>query len=420
MDSFYDIIILGGGFGGLHCALSLSKFKGKVLLVDKNNYHLFKPLLYQIAAGALSPAKIADSFREILRHQKNTYVLMDEVKKINKNEKYIETSENKIFFKKLVVALGNKQSFFGNSSWKEKTLGLSSLDDALRLRAKIYQSYEQAENCHDDRRIEELLNFVVVGGGPTGVELAGAISEIANETLKNDFRYICPKKTKVTVLEAGDYILGQYDPETSKKAKLFLEELGVEVLTSTKVEKIDKGEVYFSEGTIKSANIFWAAGNQGQDVCRHLSNEMTKDGKIKVNQDLTIKESDDVFVIGDASYLEENGKPLPALAPVAMQQGKFVADKLMGKEKDKSFHYFDKGSLATIGKSKAVGEIRKLKLHGFFAWLIWSVVHLYYLILSRDRFFVFTTWVYHYFTSERGSRIILERYRKTPLRGDTH
>ena len=422
MKKKFNTIIVGGGFGGLHCAISLNKHEQDVLLVDQNNYHLFIPLLYQVATAGLSSTQVATPIREIIQAHKNTSVIKGSLNNIYPDKNQIQVDGENYEFENLVLAIGDKPSYFGNNHWKENSMALKSLDDALRIRNQILKSYEKAEISDDINEIQRLLTFVIIGAGPTGVELAGSISEIANETLIKDFKNIDPSQTKIYLLEAAGDVLGFYTHETSQNALKDLDSLGIYTLTEKMVKDIQKGKVIYQSTEVEdpdnskaeeliAENIFWAAGNEGHPIVEQLDCELTKNKKVKVADDLSLKNRNNIFVIGDAAYKEQDGKPLPGQAPVAIQQGKYVADVIIEKqlpEKRKPFRYTNKGSMATIGRKKAVGEIRGVKVKGTLAWLMWSFIHLFYLIQNRNRIFTFINWGFLYIWRESGARIIHE------------
>lgn len=410
------IIIIGGGFGGLTVAKSLKNSKHDILLIDKTNHHLFQPLLYQVATAALSPADIAAPIREILNKQKNVKVIMGEVTDINLDLKKVYMSNLTFDYDYLIIAVGSRHSYFGNDEWEKYAPGLKTINDALYIREKMLLSFEKAELLSDKKEIEKLLTFVIVGGGPTGVELAGAISEIAKRTMLKDFRNINPANTKIILVEASDRILPAFDPDLSMKAKHSLEKLGVKILLDSKVKLINEHGVQINSDFIETYNVLWAAGNKVQPLVEKLNHafkadrvQKDKSGRVIVEKDCSIKNYPDVFVIGDAALFIDNGRPLPGIAPVAIQQGKYVANiikKNISKEQREPFKYFDKGIMATVGKVRAVAQIWKIKVNGLLAWLIWSFVHILYLIGFRNRYRVMAEWIWLYITNRNGIRLI--------------
>ncbi len=405
------VVIIGGGFGGLNVALRLKNRKVDIQLVDKVNHHLFQPLLYQVATAALSPRDIAIPIREILKRQTNTTVMMNEVISINKHAQTITLANGTILpFDYLIVSVGTRHSYFGKERWEKHAPGLKTLPDALRIRTKILLTFEQAEMCNRVSDSEALLNFVVVGGGPTGVELAGAIAEIAHTTMVENFRKIDPSKTQIYLVEAAPHILPSYPEDLSRKAQTTLEHMGVRVLTNTKVVDITEDKVELDHGVIHSRNVLWAAGNQAPALLQTLDTPLDRQGRAIIEKDLTIPHHPNIFVIGDASRLDDDKcEALPGVAPVAIQQASYVA-KVIGKHipKDKRnpFRYFDKGSMATIGKAKAIVAMGKWHFSGLIAWLVWCFIHVVYLIDFRNRALVMLQWSWWYLTGQRSSRLI--------------
>lgn len=403
------VIIIGGGFGGLSAAKKITSPNIEVTLIDKTNHHLFQPLLYQVATAALSPADIAAPIRGILRSRKNIRVIMGYVEQIDVENKKIFLENETLEYDYLIVSIGSRHSYFGNDEWEKYAPGLKTISDALKIREKILLSYEKAERSHDENEINKYLTFAVIGGGPTGVELAGAISEIAHKTLMKDFRKIDPAKAKVILIEAANRILGTYDISLSEKAKASLESLGVTVLLNKKVTNISSDKISLGEETIEAANIIWAAGNKIPAIIKYLNSETDRAGRVLVLPDCSIKNHPEVFVIGDAALFIENNKPLPGIAPVAIQQGKYVG-KIINRQIDfskrKPFEYFDKGTLATIGRARAVMQIGKFKISGFIAWSAWVFIHIMYLIGFRNRYKVLAEWMWYYISYKHGIRLI--------------
>jgi NADH dehydrogenase len=405
------VIVIGGGFAGLNVIRHLKTDQFDVLLLDKKNHHLFQPLLYQVASAALSPADIAFPLREVVKDRKNTTVLMGEVTKINKEMQTITLAPDLIFpYDYLVVAPGAKHSYFGNDHWETFAPGLKTLPDALSIRETILLSFEKAERLDHPDEAEKYLNFIVIGGGPTGVEMAGAIAEIAYTTLFKNFRRIHPEKAKVFLIEAAPRILPPYPPSLSQRAQKDLERMGVTVLLNTKVTNITENGVQTETLFIPARNIIWAAGNQAAPLLKELDTPLDRQGRVIVEPDLTIPHHPNVFVIGDAACsMTARGTPLPAVATAAVQQGCYVG-KILSKEipfqERKPFKYFDKGSLATIGKAKAVASVRGLKFSGFFAWIVWAFVHILYLVGFKNRYSVLLQWYFHYISGLRGARLI--------------
>ena len=407
-----NIVIIGAGFGGLTVAKELAKKEFEITLIDKTNHHLFQPLLYQVATAALSPADIAIPIRSVFSENKNVEVLLGEVKSIDREKKKVYFNGSELDYDYLVIATGSRHSYFGKDEWEKYAPGLKTLNDALKIREKILLSLEAAELEKDPVRKQKYLNFVIIGGGPTGVELAGAISEIVNKNLIPDFRNIDAKMTKVYMIEALPNILSSYPEKLSQKALEDLKKLEVEVILKERVTEINENGVKLSNRFIESKNILWAAGNQTLPLVKNLGVETDKLGRVLVNNDLSIAGEKNIFVIGDtAAAKNEKGENLPAIAPVAIQQAKYVAkvisNDLMEKP-HKKFRYKDRGTMATIGKAKAVALIKGLKLTGLIAWLAWSLVHVLFLISFRNKLRVMSEWMWHYLTNRPGIRLIVK------------
>ncbi len=408
------VVIIGGGFGGMNVAKSLANTSYEVTIIDKANHHLFQPLLYQVATAALSPGDIATPIRSVFTKQQNVKVVLGEVVEISKTDLVVQLAEGDVIpFDYLVIATGAEYNYFGNDDWEKSAPGLKSLDDALRIRERILVSLEQAEKIPDLEDRRPYLTFVVIGGGPTGVEMAGSIAEIAKRNMMRDYRNFHRNETNVYLVEAAGGVLNGFSESLSDNALETLTQMGVHVLLNSPVEEIRKDGVQLKNQFIETPNIIWAAGVSGTDLTNNLGEETDRIGRIKVNDDLSIPNHPNIFVIGDAAYFEdENGKPLAGVAPVAMQQGKYVG-KLLKNESNaasrKPFKYIDKGTMATIGRAKAVADIKGFKLTGFFAWLIWGVIHIFFLIGFRNRFRVFAEWIWHYITFKRGVRLIAHK-----------
>ena len=405
-------VILGGGFGGLNAAKKLGNTKLDVWLIDKTNHHLFQPLLYQVASAALSPGDIAMPIREILAGYNNITVLMGDVVAIDKSEKKISfRNGEQLSFDYLIVALGARHSYFGKNEWEEFAPGLKTLVDALKIRERILISFEKAERCDSITEAKKYLNFLIVGGGPTGVEMAGAIAEIAYETMLKNFRRIDTTKTKIYLVEGSPHILPSFPESLCKKATSVLERFGVNVMTHQRVTSITKEGVMIGDLFIPTHNVFWAAGNQASPVLQTLDTPLDKQGRAIVDTDLSIPNFPDIFVIGDAACAidPKTKTPFAGLASVAIQQGRYVAKQIRThteKSKRPPFRYFDKGTMATIGKTKAIGVFKGIKFSGFAAWVAWCFVHILYLIGFRNRIAVLTHWLFSYFTNQRGARLI--------------
>lgn len=405
------VVILGGGFGGLSAAKALGNSKNEAWLIDKTNHHLFQPLLYQVASAALAPGDIAVPIREILSPFENVTVIMGEVTAIDKDKmEVVLKNGDRIGYEYLIVALGARHSYFGKDEWEAFAPGLKTLQDALKVRERILMSFEKAERCDSISEARKYLNFVIIGGGPTGVEMAGAISEIAYQTMLKNFRRIDTTKTKIHLIESSKTILPVYPEKLSLKAQKYLEHFGVNVITGKRVTEITKEGVSIESLFIPAENVLWAAGNQASPILQTLNVPLDKQGRVSVDKDLSIPEHPEIFVIGDAACAKDNeGNPLPALAPVAVQQGKYVAQMIrrrLPKAERPPFSYFDKGTMATIGKTKAIGMFGKIQFSGFIAWLGWCFIHILYLIGFRNRLVVLMQWLFSYFSAQRGSRLI--------------
>ena len=417
MSDRKHVVIVGGGFGGIYLAKKLKKADVDITIIDKNNHHLFQPLLYQVATAALSPGDIAVPIRAILGERKGLKVLLGNVTEVNKKDKFVSLENGRqINFDYLVLAPGAQYNYFGNDDWKQHAPGLKSVGDALQIRERILLSLEKAEQLEDPKLREPYLTFVVIGGGPTGVEMAGAIAEIAKRNMMRDYNTFSKNETRIFLVEAAPKILNGYPDSLSERARESLEDMGVRVLLNTPVTDIGHHKVSFSEGTINTPNIIWAAGVAASPLLSSLETEQDRTGRVVVNDDLSIPGHSNIFVIGDAAHKKDkNDNPLPALAPVAIQQGEFlgtmIRDEINGEDRQ-AFHYVDKGTMATIGRAKAVADIRGFKFSGFFAWILWSVVHIFFLIGFRNRFRVFVEWMWHYFTFKRGVRLITDRFSK--------
>ena len=406
------VVIIGSGFGGLTAAKALRRADVDLLVLDKTNHHLFQPLLYQVATAALSPADIAVPIREILRHQANTTVIMAEAERIDPKNKIVVTGEwEKIPYDDLIVAVGGMHSYFGRDDWEPFAPGIKTLEDAIHIREKILMAFEHAERCHNSHEAKSYLRFIIIGGGPTGVEVAGAIAEIARQTLFKNFRKIKPEQSEIFLIEGANQVLPSYPPSLGGIAHRDLEKLGVNVMTSAKVTEVKADGVWIGATFIEARNIIWAAGNQASELIKTLGIPTDKQGRALVEKDLSIPGFPDVFVIGDAAYsTDKKGICLPGIAPVAIQQGRYVA-KLIRKKipmgKRPPFVYFDKGQMATIGRAKAVAVIGKLKLSGLIAWLAWSFIHIAYLINFKNRIIVMIEWSFWYLTGHRNVRLIV-------------
>lgn len=404
------VIIIGGGFGGLNVAKTLKKAEAEILLVDKTNHHVFQPLLYQVASAALSPGNIAVPLREIVKYQSNTTVLMANIKTILPEKQIVVSTSNEIFpYDYLVVATGCTHSYFGNEHWEGFAPGLKTIQDALSIREKILLAFEMAESSDDPFKVIKFLRFVIIGGGPTGVEMAGAIAEIARKTLFNNFRKIRPELSEIYLIEGLPQILPSYPADLARKAERQLEEMGVRVITNSRVTNIDSHGVHLGDRLIETSNIIWAAGNEAGELVKTLEVPLDRQGRVIVNPDLTIPDYSNVFVIGDVAHFEDKKGVLPGVAQVAIQQGKYVGRMIKNdipQQDRKPFKYFDKGMMATIGKSKAIAVVNNIHISGFTAWLAWGFIHIAYLVSFNNRLLVMIQWLYFYITGKRSARLI--------------
>ena len=404
------VVIVGGGFGGLMAARTLARSPVRITLIDRKNHHTFQPLLYQVATAGLSPGEIAAPIRWILRGRPNIQVLLAEVQDFDLSRRVVKISNEEIPYDYLIVAAGATHAYFGHDEWEPLAPGLKTIEDALELRRRILLAYELAERRSASGEDELPLNFVVVGGGPTGVELAGTLAEIAHRVLANEFRSIDPKRTRILLLEGGPRILPAYPEDLSQSAVDQLQRLGVEVQTSSLVTGIEPGAVRMGEARMPAAVILWAAGVAASPLGKKLGVPVDRAGRVLVNPDLSIAGHPEVFVIGDLATLkDDHGKLLPGVAPVAMQEGTATAKNIqrdLRHEPRQNFHYVDKGSLATIGRAAAVADFGKFHVSGFIAWLSWLFIHIFFLIGFRNRIIVLIQWAWSYFTYERGARLI--------------
>ena len=424
----HRVVIVGGGFGGLYAAKRLESSALDVTLVDKRNFHLFQPLLYQVASGGLSPGDIASPLRSVLKKQKNLRVVLSEACGFDPAGKRLITRDGDLRYDTLIVAAGASNSYFGHDDWSRHAPGLKTIEDALTIRSRILSAFERAEIETDDEKRRALLTFAVVGGGPTGVEMAGAIAEIATKTLRNEFRSIRATDARVLLIEGSSGILDGFVEPLQKCAKKSLEALGVELVLEAYVTGIDESGVTIErsgEGQrVESATVLWAAGVRANPLSEKLAKachlQTDHSGKIETTEHLTLAGHDDIFLIGDmASFKHQTGKPLPGIAPVAMSQGRYVAQLILGRLEGKDtspYHYADKGILATIGRAAAVAQFRggKIRFSGLLAWLVWLFVHLMYLVEFDNRILVLTQWTWNYFTQNRGARIITNSDDLTP------
>jgi NADH:ubiquinone reductase (H+-translocating) len=405
------VLILGGGFAGLYAARALKRAPVRVTLVDRRNHHLFQPMLYQVATAALNPSDIAAPIRSVLRDQPNTGVLLGEVESIDPvNRRVVLTDGADSTYDYLIVATGARHSYFGHDDWERFAPGLKSIEDALTIRQRVLLAFEKAEREPDAVRRHALLTFVVVGGGPTGVEMAGAVAELRRYALRRDFRRIDPGEATVMLLEGGARLLPSYPPSLSDKAKQELRRLGVEVRTETLVTNISSGSVAAAGWTIPTQTVIWAAGNVASPVLKTLGAPLDGAGRAIVEPDCTIPGHPEIFVLGDAAlFNHQDGGPLPGISPVAIQMGEYAARTIEGDlrgQPRRAFSYWDKGQLAVIGRGRAVADIWKLHFAGFLAWVIWTFVHIFFLIGFRSRLLVMIQWAWSYLTFGRGARLI--------------
>lgn len=408
------VVVLGAGFGGLEFCQSLRKREDiAITLIDRQNHHLFQPLLYQVATAGLSAPEIAKPIRSILSNQKNLHVLLDEVTAIRLENQTVALRETgEITYDYLVIAVGARTNYFGNDQWGQHALGLKSLDDATRIRHNLLLAFEEAEREQNPRRRAQLMRSVVVGGGPTGVEMAGAIAELTKRVLARDFKNIQPEKAEIVLLEVAPRILGPFSEKLAASAQRQLESLGVEVRLDQKIKDIRHGVVELEDETLEAANIIWGAGVRASPICEALPVEKDRAGRLKVAPDLSLPGFPEVFAIGDIVNLTDpKGQQVPGVSPAAMQMGKHAARAIESQidvenAPPEPFTYFDKGNMATIGRSKAVAQVGKLEFSGFTAWLAWLFVHLVFLIGFRNKIAVLIQWFYSYVNYRRGSRII--------------
>ena len=418
-----QVVIVGGGFGGLEAAKALDGVDAAVTLIDRANYHLFQPLLYQVAMAGLSPADIASPIRGILADERNVRVVLGDVSRVDLESRRIYVGDEPVAYDWLVLAVGAQTSYFGHDAWEAHAPGLKHLEDALEIRRRVLLAFERAEREPDARARRKLLTFVVIGGGPTGVELAGAIAELGHYVLGRDFRAIDPREAKVVLIEAGPRILPSFSPSLGQSAVEQLLELGAEVRTGLRVVDIDASGVDLESATsadgdaskrerIESATVVWAAGVKANGLAQKLGVPTDKQGRVIVEDDCSLPGTPEVFAIGDMARFEEKGNVLPGVSPVAMQQARYVGKIIrwevesVGRPPREPFSYFDKGSMATIGRSRAIAEARGVKMRGFIAWLAWLFIHIWYLIGFRNRVAVLLTWAWSYLSYKRGARLI--------------
>ena len=410
-----QVIIVGAGFGGLEAAKKLACKDVRLTIIDRTNYHLFQPLLYQVATAALSPADIAAPIRGILSKCKNVEVVLAEVESVDVETRKVKTNDRIFDYDYLIIATGARHSYFGHNEWEKLAPGLKSLEDAVELRRRILLAFEFAEKTTDEAARKAAMNFVVVGGGPTGVEMAGAIAEISRYTLAKDFRHINPSQARVVLIEGAPRLLSAYPEDLSESARKQLVELGVEVRTDSRVTDITESGVHLGGEFIPCRVKIWAAGNNASFIGKTLSASIDRVGRVVVNDDLTVPGHPEVQVIGDlANFSHQTGEPLPGVSPVAMQQGRHAARNILRMirgEKPQPFRYFDKGSMATIGRNKAVADLKFFHLSGFLAWLAWLFVHIIFLVGFRNRLLVLIQWAWAYLSFDKGARLITRNFQ---------
>jgi len=422
------VVIVGGGFGGLAAAKALQDAPAQIILIDRTNHHLFQPLLYQVATSVLTPSQIGSPIRNILRRQKNTTVIQGEVTGVNKEEKYIlvnsaDRTNVSITYDFLVLATGATHSYFGHNEFEQFAPGLKSLADAESARNKILQAFELAEAEDDPAHHRDLLTFVLVGAGPTGVEMAGALAVLVRSSLKSEFRRIDPASARIVLVDMAPRVLGPFSEDLSKAAKARLEKLGVEVRLGHSVEHIDADGIVVAGERIASKTVIWTAGVAPSPAGKWLNVETDRAGRVRIQKDLTVPGHVEIFVVGDTASLDQNGKPLPGVAQVAMQQGRYagklIHSRIIGSPSSHPFSYFDKGTMAVVGKGFAVLQSWKVQISGFVAWLTWAAVHLQFLATSSLRLGVFLQWAWTYVTGQRGDRLIVDHHASpawTPAR----
>lgn len=417
-DPKHRVVIIGGGFGGLYAAKTLKDAPVEVTLIDKRNFHLFQPLLYQVATGGLSPGDIASPLRAVLNRQTNTRVLTAEAVDLDPARQKVILRDGEVSYDSLIVATGSSHHYFGHEEWAKKAPGLKTVEDALAIRRRILLAFEAAEREPDPIKHRAWLTFVIVGGGPTGVELAGALGELANGTLTGDFRRIDPASAKIILLEGVERVLPPYPADLSARAEAALTKLGVTVMTGTRVTEIDGDTITIIRNDetdqIQAKTVLWAAGMKasalGEILAKRAGAELDRAGRVVVEPDLSLARHPEIFVIGDLAHFDvQDGRPLPGVAPVAMQQGRYVADLIKARLKGGSkrpFRYRDKGSLAVVGRNAGVANLGRLRFAGFPAWLAWLFIHIWYLIEYDNKLLVLIQWAWNYITRNRGARLI--------------
>jgi NADH dehydrogenase len=404
------VVIIGGGFGGLYAAKELANKPVSMILLDRTNHHLFQPLLYQVATAGLSPGDIAQPIRHILKHAENLEVVLANADRIDVAEKAVVCADRKVSYDYLIVAAGARHSYFGHDEWEQFAPGLKNLPDVLELRRRILFAFEAAEIAETAAERQKALTFVVVGAGPTGVEMAGAIAELAHKSLADDFHHVNPKDARIVLVDAAPRVLPAFTPGLSESARKQLEQLKVEVRTGVMVKDVGPDGVHVGDELIPARTIVWAAGNAASPLGKSLGVELDRAGRVKVNEDLTIPGHPEIFVIGDmAVFTYQTGEPLPGVCPVAMQMGRHAARNILAAAEGRPmlpFRYHDKGQMATIGRNRAIADLKVVRFGGFLAWLSWLFIHLIFLIGFRNQVFVFLQWAWAYLTYSKGARLI--------------
>jgi NADH:quinone reductase (non-electrogenic) len=412
------VVIIGGGFGGIAAARALRRGQVDITLIDRTNHFIFQPLLYQVATAALAPSDITAPIRWVLRSQKNTEVLMAEAREIDTGRRVVRVDDDlrELAYDYLILAPGSRHSYFGHDEWEPYAPGLKAIEDASEIRRRFLLAYEIAEKSEDPKEQEECLTFVIVGGGPTGVELSGAIPFIAKKALVAEFRRVDTRRTKVILVEAGPRILPSFPESLAQRAARDLTDLGVEVRVNSFVTKVDRDGVWVGGEKIRARTAFWAAGNKASPLGKFLGAPLDSAGRVKVSDDLSVPGHPEVFAIGDLATFEQDGRLVPWVAPAANQEGAFAAKSIINdtrRQPRRKFHYFNKGDLATIGRSRAIADFGRVRFAGRLAWFLWLFVHIMYLVGFRNRIVVFIEWAYAYFTYQAGVRLItdVERYK---------
>ena len=419
------VVIIGGGFGGISAARKLGHDNLDLTVIDRTNHFTFQPLLYQVATAGLSPSDITAPIRFILRHQRNTEVLMADVREIDPDKRVVRIDDGlrEIPYDYLIIATGSRHAYFGHNEWEPYAPGLKAIEDASEIRNRFLLAFENAEKTEDEQRREEYLTFAIVGGGPTGVELAGAMPFIARKTLAPDFRRVDTHRTRVILIEAGPRLLPSFPEDLAARATRDLEDLGVEVRVNSAVTDVRADRVCIGREEIRARTVFWAAGNKSSALGQFLGVPLDRAGRVSVNPDLSVPGHSNIFVVGDLAALVQDGRQIPGVGPAAIQEGKSAAKNILRdlhKQPRKDFHYFNKGDLAVIGRSRAIADLGWIKFSGRFAWFFWLFVHIMYLVGFRNRIVVFIEWAYAYFTYQAGVRLITDVERYKPPATEVH